>query len=75
MSALEQRAAEIVTEMVTLGAIFEIEFTATGRTFVWFARPASQRDAVAKYWDGVEKLPGLRAAMTSVIARHQVGPL
>ena len=68
---LEQRAAEIVTEMVALGAIFELEPTATGRTFVWFAKPSSQRDAVAAFWDGVEKLPGLRAEMTAYIVRMQ----
>ena len=73
MSFLEQRAAEIVTEMTALGAVFELEPTPTGRTFVWFARPTSQRDAVAKFWDAAEKPIGLRAAMTSLIVRHQAG--
>ena len=72
---LDQKAAEIVHEMITLGARFELEPTPTGRTFAWFARPAPQRDAMALYWNSIEKPPGLRAAMTSVIARHLGGPL
>ena len=72
---IDQKAAEIVAEMVALGAVFELEPTPNGQTFVWYARPASQRDAVAVFWNEVEKPLGLRAAMTSVIARHLGGPL
>lgn len=72
---IDQHAAEIVADMAALGAIFELEPIPTGQTFVWFARPATQRDAVASYWNGLEKPPGLRLAMTSVIARHLGGPL
>ena len=73
MSAPHQLTAEIVAEMTALGATFEIEQTPAGDVWVWFARPASQRDAVAAFWNGVEKPPGLRSAMTEAIRRRQIG--
>ena len=73
MHPIDMEADRVVGEMAALGAKFELEPTADGEAFVWFARPASQRDVVAAFWEAVDKAPGLRAAMVRAIRRRQAG--
>lgn len=71
MTSLELQALSAVEEMRRLGAILYAETGADGNlSFVWRAKPAPLRDAVALYWNELPKPPGLREAMARII-RHQ----